>query len=768
MLLTDHRGLTHQAPFFMYNHLQAVQLTGFTQESPGKRPVFLFLPLRDAQGKLVDLWLETASLASLSVTEVCFSSWLGMPSSLLLEPLWQTLEADLVGCLHYQLASGKLGKVTVTPLPGRYLVELLEEIPPIPDNGDATDVIVLKTVEDYLQQKNRELKTFFDGALDMHSISNSQGKFFEVNHAFYQTLGYSPDELKQIPFLNLIHPDEQSWVYENLLRNILHHPVRNQVNRLRRKDGTYRIFEWNAIGIDEVVYGSARDITEREQAQEQLRALHERLQLATQAAGQGIWENNLEKNEIIWDDRLCEIHELPTSKHKRSYADYLQTIHPDDRADFLTKRQFELAGTDDRLKAIYRIHWPDGTIRWIETSGRIFRYPDGRPRRLIGVAWDITPRMLADAALRDSEQRFRQIADHVDEVFWIHSAQPFELLYINPAYERVWQRSCESIYEDPMSFIDGIVAEDKPAMQAFIQDYRAGKERQMDYQLERPDGSRCWVSVRSFIVRDAAGHIIRHLGVVTDISSQKEKELVLQQALLRTQELSQLKSQFVATVSHEFRTPLATMQSSLELINYHLASATAPLPISKHLRVIEQEIEKVTDLLSDFLSASALESGNIRVNARWFDLAALCEELLSTHFSRRQDQRRAHFLVEGTACQLYSDPRLVEHVLINLLANAFKFSTTDPPTLRIEFKPSKVVVHVIDQGIGIPLSEQSNLFQAFFRASNAGAIRGTGLGLAIARQFVEHLSGHLGVQSQEHKGSTFTMTLPINFSVLAG
>jgi PAS domain S-box-containing protein len=170
--------------------------------------------------------------------------------------------------------------------------------------GIITDISALKIAEARLQHKNKELNAIFDGAIDLHCLIDNQGKLVKVNQAWEITLGYSAQELETLSFWQLARADEQIIISDNLQLVKTNKSLRNQSNQFQKKDGNDLVLEWNAVGIEDQIYVSARDITIRQQSEVQLRSLNQRLQLATQATGQGIWENDFIKNQLFWDNRI--------------------------------------------------------------------------------------------------------------------------------------------------------------------------------------------------------------------------------------------------------------------------------------------------------------------------------------------------------------------------------------------------------------------------------------------------------------------------------
>jgi PAS domain S-box-containing protein len=251
------------------------------------------------------------------------------------------------------------------------------------------------------------------------------------------------------------------------------------------------------------------------------------------------------------------------------------------------------------------------------------------------------------------------------------------------------------------------------------------------------------------------------LFVYNDITRQKQAESDIRNALLREQELNELKSRFISMASHEFRTPLSAIHSSAILIG----KQNDPGKEEKRLKYVEQiqsNVRNLVIILNDFLSLSKLEEGKVRAKPQHFELLQFATKLIDEIEPNKKPGQ--HILINSNrrAIEAYLDPKLLQHVLINLLSNAIKYSEEDTDIL-VELKGEKnsISVEVTDKGMGIPLEEQGSLFQRFFRAENSTNIQGTGLGLHIVKQYTELMGGTVSCKSKVGKGSTFTLKFPI-------
>ncbi|MCX6216056.1 two-component regulator propeller domain-containing protein [Spirosoma sp.] len=368
--------------------------------------------------------------------------------------------------------------------------------------------------------------------------------------------------------------------------------------------------------------------------------------------------------------------------------------------------------------------------------------------------------------LQDSEQRFREMADNVDEIFWIRDLHEPRFLYMNPAYETFSGQSPQTLIEDPLAFLSCIVGEDRAAVrESFLNPEHQGNFR---FRIRHRDGRVFWMNARVFLARNQDSLPIRWIGVSTDITTAIEKEHILEESLVKERNLNQLKSQFIETASHEFRTPLTVISSSAELVRFYVnrfAPSSSLAPITRHLDVLFTKVGSLNMLIDDTLTLSKIDEGKVRLHLEWVDLVALSREVIQSNFSQgKSNEQLVQLEVRGYAVDIQIDRNLLIHILSNLLSNALKFSTT-PPRLILEYKPEEVRLLVSDKGMGIPANELQYLFNKFFRATNVNAIQGTGLGLAICREYVRLQGGRIEVESIEGKGTTFTVMLPLRRSL---
>ena len=238
--------------------------------------------------------------------------------------------------------------------------------------------------------------------------------------------------------------------------------------------------------------------------------------------------------------------------------------------------------------------------------------------------------------------------------------------------------------------------------------------------------------------------------------SEAKEEVSL--SLEKEKELNQMKSRFVSMASHEFRTPLSSVQLSSVLIEKY-AEPYDNEHIKKHVGKIKNAVGNLTTILNDFLSLERLEAGNVQPAFVSFDLVKLAEEVTEEMQMIAKQEQNIIYQHTGLESMVSLDQNLLRNCMINLISNAIKYSGEHTfIEFNTEINDTHCIVTISDNGIGIPQSDQKNLFQPFFRAHNTGNIPGTGLGLNIVLRYAGLMNGELDFQSEVNKGAKFTLS----------
>jgi PAS domain S-box-containing protein len=281
----------------------------------------------------------------------------------------------------------------------------------------------------------------------------------------------------------------------------------------------------------------------------------------------------------------------------------------------------------------------------------------------------------------------------------------------------------------------------------------------IEERVRRKDGSMMWCLVTGRIVE--RGDLSKgSIWTIVDISKRRVAEVELLESLAREKEASELKSRFVSMTSHEFRTPLAAILSSIELI----ADYGERLPGEEKAElvgVIKSSVKRMGQMLEDILVIGRADAGRLEFNPEPVDLKSLCERIAQEARKTTQTAHEVELQCTLKKKHYLLDERLLRHVLHNLLINAIKYSPQSGRVgLRVMAGEASMKFIVEDQGIGIPLEDQAGLFTSFHRGANVGGIAGTGLGLAIVKKAVDLHGGSIRVESAVGKGSQFTVILP--------
>ncbi|MFN2377507.1 MAG: response regulator [Candidatus Binatia bacterium] len=384
------------------------------------------------------------------------------------------------------------------------------------------------------------------------------------------------------------------------------------------------------------------------------------------------------------------------------------------------------------------------------------------------LARNIAERVRIEKELRESEGRFRQLAESVLEVFWMSDPDRAKVLYVSPAYERVWGRSCASAVDEFYSWFDAIHPDDREAVRELTSSRRTVGQYEHEYRIVRPDGSLRWVRERAFPVREDDGVVRRIAGVTEDITERKEIEQsrrVLEEQLQRAQKMDAIGT-LAGGIAHDFNNILAAILGNAELaaMDDKLSQGTR-----RSLEEITRAGQRARRLVQQILTFSRKNTTELSV----VSLGAVVEEAVHMLRSTLPAGIRVEFTAGEALPNILADSVQVHQILLNLGTNAWHAIEGDSGSIVIRvdsvagedreaLSGSRVArfarLVVKDDGVGMDEATKGRIFEPFFTTKPAGS--GTGLGLSVVHGAVEALGGTISVTSEPGKGTAFEILFP--------
>jgi PAS domain S-box-containing protein len=597
-----------------------------------------------------------------------------------------------------------------------------------------------------------------------------------VTDSVMRHTGFSKEELYTMPPFGLYAPDDRARVQKDIQAVFEGREIANEY-RMTTKSGETRWVRiirkpvWSAEESRVVrFYGVSEDVTERKLAEEALRLSEERYRIVAEIISDYAFCFRVNPDGSIENEWTTESADRITgySKQERVARGLMGLYPPEDHG--LIRHHLQAVINGEESGHDYRIITKDGDTRWLHIHRQpVWDEREGRVVRFYGVAQDITERKLSEQAMRESEEKYRLIAENVTDMITKHALDG-RYTYISPAIIRLLGYQPEDLLgHTPREYIHPDDVTDAGAVRPSLLQNPTIPTMINTFRMRKKSGSYTWMeSTTSLIFDPQSGDVVELIAVSRDVSERKamEQALVererLEAALQNERAVGEMKTSLMRTLSHEFRTPLSLIQISVDIFERYFER----LPVEKRherLNVIREQVRRLTDMLDDISFVIGGTMGSLRFQPLEIDLIPLIEQRLDELRATSGQSHVIHLEVSGTTGYVRIDQVLVTRILNNLVSNALKYSPDNTDiTVQVNGEARGIFIRVIDSGIGIPTEDVEHVFEPFYRASNVGAIGGTGLGLNVVRECVALHGGQISVESRENIGTTFSVWLPFS------
>ena len=638
--------------------------------------------------------------------------------------------------------------------------------PVIDESGNPAGVlaIVIETTQRIqAEQKRKEsedrFRTLIEKSTDAVQIVSPDGKILYTSESITNVLGYTVEEMQDKTVLPFLHPDDHAYFMEEFGKLLSGKQKQIQLQyRVKHKDKSWAWLD--VIGVNHLdtpninaLVGTFRNITEEKKQQEALKESEARFRGMSDTVPVMIWITE-PSGKCTYLNKQWYDYTGQTVAESLGFG-WLKAVHPDDEASS-GKAFIESNKKQKPFYVEYRLRAKDGTYRWHLDSALPKFGKDGKYEGLIGSVFDIHERKMAEEALKESKER-QVIMLQASKLGLWYCDLPFEeLIWDEKVKEHFWLPKDARVTID--MFYDIIHPDDQEATRNAIQ---YSNDNHTPYDIEyrtvnKIDGRIKWIQALGRTFYDDKNKPIRFDGVTIDVTERKA--------------LERQKDDFLGIASHELKTPVTSIKAygqTLELLFRRKGDVKA----ADQLHKLDLQVDKLSNLISDLLDVTKIQSGKMLFHETDFDFNDLVEEIVE---EMQRTAQKHHIQVDLKKTNIvYGDRERIGQVLANLITNAVKYSPhADKIIISTTANKSEIQLCVRDYGVGIPKSMQKQVFEQFFRVggNKQETFPGLGLGLYISKQIILREGGKIWVESKEGEGSTFYFTLPLrknNHAVLS-
>jgi PAS domain S-box-containing protein len=611
-----------------------------------------------------------------------------------------------------------------------------------------------------LRASEAKFRSTFENAAVGIAHVDPEGRWLAVNERLCTITGYERTELLATDFQAITHPDDLGTDVE-LARRVASGelPRYSLEKRYVRKDG-------REVWVNLTVSGRRGDAGEFEHFISVVEDIGARkkaeqaMQAALAASRTGTFRWDLRTDALDWDEALDRLFGLEPGQAVRSLEHFLARVHPDDRQGVVERcMRCKTEGADFDME--FRVVTPSAGLRWLYDRGRTFRGPDGAPAYMTGACVDVTELKLAEVALRARERELHTLADNSPVAFARFDRQ-LRHVFVNRAAERAAGMPSEQLLGKTTRELGMASHLCEQWDRATTQVFETGEAVEIDYDLGSGADLR-HVRARLVPERGRAGDVETVLAVAQDVTTARRYEADLRASEARLRDQDRRKDEFLATLAHELRNPLATLRTGLELLR-HTPDGSLQGPRARD--AMERQIEHLVRLVDDLLDVARVNRGQINLRRERILLAdAVRDAVEACAPALTAKSHRLELSLTSEPLVVDADPTRLVQMISNLLTNAAKY--TDPGgtiTVLALAEAGHGVVRVIDNGAGLAADALAEVWGLFTQVPGTidRAQGGLGIGLWLVNRLIEMHGGAATAESPGvGRGSTFSLRLPL-------